>query len=72
MTWKSSGLPQPKRQYAVQQLADAIGTSQQNASRHVRRLYEAGVLARREGGREVFYSVTTPALVELLAAATRV
>jgi DNA-binding transcriptional ArsR family regulator len=56
----------------VQELADAIGTSQQNASKHARRLHEAGVLARRQGGREVFYSVSTPAVVALLAAATRI
>jgi ArsR family transcriptional regulator len=45
----------------VQTLADALGTSQQNASRHLNQLAEVGVVSRRRQGRVVWYRLTDSA-----------
>ena len=50
----------------LQDVADHVGTSEQNASRHALRLHQAGVLARRPSGREVFYSIARRRALELL------
>ena len=42
---------------SVQELADAVGTTQQNVSKHLVALAEAGVLGRRKQGNFVFYRV---------------
>ncbi|MDQ3630720.1 MAG: metalloregulator ArsR/SmtB family transcription factor [Actinomycetota bacterium] len=39
----------------VQQLADELGTTQQNASKHLTALWRSGVLARRNEGRLTVY-----------------
>lgn len=39
----------------VQQLADELGTTQQNASKHLTALWRSGVLARRHEGRLTVY-----------------
>ena len=41
----------------VQELADALGASQQNVSRHLALLTDAGVLARRKDGTRVRYRI---------------
>jgi DNA-binding transcriptional ArsR family regulator len=41
----------------VQSITDALTTTQQNVSGHLRLLRGAGVVARRPEGREVFYAV---------------
>jgi len=41
----------------VQSIADALTTTQQNVSGHLRLLRGAGVVSRRPAGREVFYAV---------------
>jgi len=41
----------------VQSIADALATTQQNVSGHLRLLHAAGVVSRRPVGREVFYAV---------------
>lgn len=41
----------------VQSIADALTTTQQNVSGHLRLLRAAGVLSRRPVGREAFYAV---------------
>jgi DNA-binding transcriptional ArsR family regulator len=42
---------------SVQELADAVGTTQQNVSKHLAALADAGVVARRKQGNFVFYRV---------------
>lgn len=39
----------------VQALADAIGATQQNVSRHLALLYEVRIVSRRQAGRQVWY-----------------
>jgi len=53
---------------SVQEITDASLTTQQNVSRHLRLLLEAGMVQRRSQGREAIYSlVADPS--ELWAAA---
>jgi len=42
---------------AVNDLAEAVGASQQNVSKHLTVLAEAGVLARRKEGTRVYYRI---------------
>ena len=42
---------------SVQELADAVGTTQQNVLKHLGALADAGVLGRRKQGNFVFYRV---------------
>ena len=44
----------------------AVGTSQENISKHLRVLREAGLVARRKKGRWVFYSIADREIQELL------
>ncbi len=46
----------------VQALAQATGQSQQNTSKHLRHLADAGVVAGRRDGMHVHYSITDPTL----------
>ncbi len=41
----------------VHELADHLGTSQQNVSKHLMLLAESGVLARRKDGNSVYYRI---------------
>jgi DNA-binding transcriptional ArsR family regulator len=41
----------------VQQLADELGTSQQNVSKHLAMLADGGILARRKDGTRVYYRI---------------
>lgn len=50
---------------SVSQLAADIGTSQPNASKHLRLLIEGGLVARRQEGTSVFLSVADPSVFEL-------
>lgn len=50
----------------VQALADALDATQQNISRHLALLYEAGVVDRRQVGRQVLYRVVDETAVSLL------
>ena len=47
----------------VGDLVDRIDTSQANISKHLRVLYEAGVVSRRPEGTAAYYSVTDPSLL---------
>jgi DNA-binding transcriptional ArsR family regulator len=49
----------------VQGLTAALGTSQQNVSKHLSVLHRAGVVGRRKDGNHVFYSIADPAVFEL-------
>jgi DNA-binding transcriptional ArsR family regulator len=41
----------------VGELADALGTSQQNVSKHLAALSEAGILGRRRDGNRVYHRI---------------
>jgi DNA-binding transcriptional ArsR family regulator len=50
----------------VQALADELSTTQQNASRHLGVLAKSGLVARRQDGRVVWYSVANGEAFELI------
>jgi DNA-binding transcriptional ArsR family regulator len=50
---------------SVQQLADALETSQQNVSKHLGVLHDAGIVGRRKAGNHVFYAVTDESVLAL-------
>lgn len=50
----------------VQALADAMGATQQNVSRHLALLYEDRVVERRQDGRQVWYRLADRSVVALL------
>ena len=49
----------------VQELADDLETSQQNVSRHLAMLAEAGVLARRRQGTRVYHRIGDAEVLDL-------
>lgn len=49
----------------VQELADAIGTSQQNVSKHLGVLHSAGVVQRRRDGNRVLYAIADDSVFAL-------
>ena len=49
----------------VQELAETTGQSQQNPSKHLRHLAEAGVVEGRRDGLRVHYRITDPTLRRL-------
>jgi DNA-binding transcriptional ArsR family regulator len=49
----------------VQELTQATGASQQNVSKHLGVLHDAGIVARRKAGNQVFYRVADPGIFEL-------
>jgi DNA-binding transcriptional ArsR family regulator len=62
------------REAGVQELADALGTSHQRVSKHLRVLAGEGILGRRRDGNGACYSVrdyTARRLVEQAAASVR-
>jgi DNA-binding transcriptional ArsR family regulator len=50
---------------SVQELAAAVGTTQQNVSKHLGVLAEAGVLGRRKQGNFVYYRVVDDGIWQL-------
>ena len=50
---------------SVNALAEAAGSSQANASRHLQTLAEAGLVQRRKEGLQVFYAIADPSIFEL-------
>jgi DNA-binding transcriptional ArsR family regulator len=50
---------------SVAQLTDRLGTSQQNASKHLGVLLQAGILARRQEGTSSLYRVADASVYEL-------
>ena len=50
---------------SVQELATAVGTTQQNVSKHLGVLADAGVLGRRKQGNFVYYRVVDEGLWQL-------
>jgi DNA-binding transcriptional ArsR family regulator len=49
----------------VHALVGETGGTQPNVSRHLQTLTQAGVLARRREGAQVFYSIADPSVAEL-------
>ena len=49
----------------VNELTEALGVSQQNVSKHLTVLADAGVLARRREGTHVHYSIADPSVFAL-------
>lgn len=49
----------------VQTIADALTTTQQNVSGHLRLLRAAGVVSRRPAGREALYTAVDDSVFEL-------
>lgn len=45
---------------SVQQLTDALGASQQNVSKHLNILLDAGIVTRRKLGTSALYSIADP------------
>jgi len=49
----------------VQDLTEAVGASQQNVSKHLGVLHDAGIVARRKEGTQVYYRVVDEGVFEL-------
>ena len=49
----------------VGELAEAMGTSIPNASKHLKQLAQAGVLSRRQEGTSVYYAIADPGVFDL-------
>ena len=49
----------------VTQITESLGTSQQNASKHLGVLLQAGILARRKDGNSSIYSIADRGVYEL-------
>ena len=50
---------------SVQELAEAVGTTQQNVSKHLVALADAGILGRRKQGNFVYYRVADESIWRL-------
>lgn len=50
---------------SVGELADALGASQQNVSKHLTSLHQAGIVARRKEGNRVVYSIADESIFAL-------
>ena len=50
---------------SVQELTDALGTSQQNVSQHMAMLHQAGIVKRRKEGNFVRYEIADPGILTM-------
>jgi DNA-binding transcriptional ArsR family regulator len=50
---------------SVQELTASLGTSQQNVSKHLGVLYDAGIVARHKRGTQALYSIADEGVLEL-------
>lgn len=50
---------------SVQELTEALGASQQNVSKHLQVLLEAGIVGRRKDGNSAYYSIADPSVFAL-------
>lgn len=50
---------------SVQELTDALGTTQQNASKHLAVLHAARIVSRRRDGNRVLYAISDESVFEL-------
>ncbi len=49
-----------KKELSVHQIADKFGVSEVNASKHLKKLYDLGLLDTKTEGRERYYSIRIP------------
>lgn len=49
----------------VNALVEAVGSTQPNVSKHLRILQDAGLVARRQEGNSVYYSIADPTVFDL-------
>jgi DNA-binding transcriptional ArsR family regulator len=49
----------------VQELTDALGTTQQNVSKHLGVLHAAGIVSRRRDGNRALYAISDDSVFEL-------
>lgn len=54
-----------REERCVNDIIRLTGTAQANVSRHLGLMYQAGMLARRREGTQIFYRVADPVFVEL-------
>ena len=54
-----------EREANVSELCEATGASQQNVSKHLGVLLEAGIVGRRKDGNQVFYSIVDESIFRL-------
>jgi DNA-binding transcriptional ArsR family regulator len=54
------------RETTMQELVDALGTTQQNISQHLGILRRAGIVAREREGTRVRYQLADPAILPIL------
>jgi DNA-binding transcriptional ArsR family regulator len=54
------------RETTVQELVDALGTTQQNISQHLGILRRAGIVARQKEGTRVRYQLADPSILAIL------
>ncbi|MCC6224576.1 MAG: helix-turn-helix transcriptional regulator [Thermoleophilia bacterium] len=52
---------------SVQDLTGTLGSSQQNVSKHLGVLHQAGIVTRRKEGNHVFYSISDESVFSLCA-----
>lgn len=52
---------------SVNEIQEAVGSTQSNVSRHLTALYDAGLVARRRDGNLVLYSIADPMVFDLCA-----
>jgi DNA-binding transcriptional ArsR family regulator len=52
----------------VSALAEAVESTQPNVSKHLKTMQDAGLLARRQEGNTVYYSIADPTVFELCEA----
>jgi DNA-binding transcriptional ArsR family regulator len=50
---------------SVQELTEALGASQQNVSKHLGVLHQAGIVGRRKAGNRALYSIADDSVFEL-------
>jgi DNA-binding transcriptional ArsR family regulator len=53
------------REQSVNELADRLGAGQQNVSKHLSVMAEAGILARRKDGNHVYYRIVDGGVLDL-------
>lgn len=61
-----------RRERRVVDLVSELGTSQPNASGHLACLKDCGLVIARPEGRQMFYRISSPEILDLLTAAERV
>ncbi len=51
----------------VQELTEALGTSQSNVSQHLLQMRSRNLVATRREGNMIYYSITNPKMLKLMA-----